>query len=97
MHTSIQKAAQKPRQQSGRLNPKVNFGGRMITANYTSSKGESVPKTMELQHPLHDIPAIADVLGDWLENGRAVGLELQYPDGHHTFLTFQEIQELQAS
>lgn len=51
---------------------------------------------IELNHPIFEVPATADILGFWQENGRLLGLELHFPDGHHTFLTFQEIQELQT-
>jgi hypothetical protein len=50
---------------------------------------------INLHHPLLTVPATADILGLWQENGRFIGLELCFPDGHHTYLTFQEIEELQ--
>jgi hypothetical protein len=51
---------------------------------------------INLLHPLLTVPATAAILGLWQENGRVIGLELCFPDGHHTHLTFQEIEELQS-
>ena len=52
--------------------------------------------TLELCHPLLAVPATASMIDLWQENGRLLGLELRFPDGHHTHLTFLEIGDLQT-
>ena len=52
-------------------------------------------KTIHLTHPIHNCPAVADVTGYHRENGRNIGLKLQFPDGHTASLTYTEIGELQ--
>lgn len=52
-------------------------------------------QTYELQHPLHQVPSVAVKKGYYQQNGRAVGLELQFCDGHRASLTYDEINALQ--
>lgn len=54
-------------------------------------------KTKELLHPIQNVPAVATIVSDWMKNGRFIGLELQFPDGHRCKLTFAEIQAAQAA
>lgn len=56
-----------------------------------------IHKTKSLMHPVLRVPAIADVVGDWMKNGRYHGLELQFPDGHRVKMSFSEIGEAQAA
>jgi len=56
-----------------------------------------IHKTKSLMHPVQHVPATADVLGDWKKNGRYHGLELQFADGHHTYMTFSEIDQAQQA
>lgn len=53
-------------------------------------------KTIELNHPVHEVPAVAKVLGPYTQGDEDVGHELLFCDGHHANLTHEEIQELQA-
>lgn len=55
------------------------------------------PHTYELQHPLHQVPAVAVQAGHYRQNGRNIGLELQFCDGHRASLTYDEIEELQRA
>lgn len=50
-----------------------------------------------LRHPLNGCPAVAEPTGFYRQNGRVVGLVLQFADGHTASLTFDEIRELQAT
>jgi len=54
-------------------------------------------KTKSLIHPVLHVPAVADVVGDWMVNGRYHGLKLQFADGHRVYMTFAEIAEAQAA
>lgn len=54
-------------------------------------------QTRELQHPLHQVPAVAQVVGYYVKNGRNVGEELQFCDGHRCKLTYAEITKLQQA
>jgi len=49
-------------------------------------------KSYDLIHPLHGVPAVATQEDYWRENGRAVGLVLQFCDGHKTHMTYGEIE-----
>ncbi len=69
----------------------------MLTANQTPVKPDQPLTTIELQHPLLHVPAVADVLRAWQENGRVIGHELLFPDGHHCHLTKAEIEALQVT
>ena len=89
---------------SGKDTTKALVGNERTIVTCTNSAKQDPIATMikqahmiELAHPILDVPATADILGFWRENGRLLGLELHFPDGHHAFLTFQEIQELQTS
>jgi len=53
-------------------------------------------KSYDLIHPLHGVPAVATQEGYWRENGRAVGLILQFCDGHRTSMTYSEIEAAQT-
>lgn len=55
-------------------------------------------KTRELLHPIHRVPAVADVVGYYLDpvTSRNIGEELQFCDGHRCKLTYAEIQDLQV-
>ena len=48
-----------------------------------------------LRHPLTNTPATAAAVGYHTQAGRAVGLVLQFPDGHRCHLTYNEIGNLQ--
>jgi hypothetical protein len=49
-----------------------------------------------LRHPLHpDVRLSARVMDGWHENGRFVGLVVQFTDGHTVSMTFEEIREAQ--
>ena len=50
-----------------------------------------------MRHPLHGLPSTPKVVGDYMENGRFVGLKLQFADGHTASLTFAEIRRLQET
>lgn len=54
-------------------------------------------QTYELQHPLHQVPSVAVQKGYYQQNGRAVGLELQFCDGHRASLTYDEIDTLKRA
>lgn len=51
--------------------------------------------TRQLRHPLYGVPAIAKQIGYWYENGRNIGLELEFLDGHHCHMTYQEVEAAQ--
>lgn len=53
-------------------------------------------KSYNLIHPLHGVPAVATQEDYWREKGRAVGLELQFCDGHRACMTYAEIQAAQV-
>jgi len=53
------------------------------------------PVMVALRHPLNHCPAAAEQVGYYQRNGRAVGLVLQFADGHRASLTYTEIRELQ--
>lgn len=55
------------------------------------------PKIIYLQHPNLSVPAEAQRVGYYYENGRAVGLVLQFPDGQRASLTYQEIERLRTA
>lgn len=62
-----------------------------------TTKTTSKPKTYQLIHPEHGIPATAAARGYWAENGRNVGLKLRFVGEYHDrLLTYGEITELQA-
>lgn len=52
---------------------------------------------VHLRHPLTGCPAVADPVRYYQQNGRNVGLVLQFPDGHTASLSYSEIGELQRS
>lgn len=54
-------------------------------------------KIIFLNHPLHQLPSVGKRVGWYHKNGRAVGYELQFPDGHRCKLTFEEIRELMSA
>jgi hypothetical protein len=54
-------------------------------------------QTYELQHPLHQVPSVAVKTGYYQQNGRPVGLELQFCDGHRASLTYDEINKLKRA
>lgn len=54
-------------------------------------------KTRELMHPVENVPAVAVEVDYWRQNGRAVGLVLQFCDGHRASLTYNEIEKLQKA
>jgi len=50
----------------------------------------------DLRHPLYDdVRLSATVIDGWHKNGRFIGLELQFTDGHTCCMTFDEIREAQ--
>lgn len=51
-------------------------------------------KLIHMMHPIQDVPAMAQRIGYYMKNGRNVGYELQFPDGHTCYLTYAEIGEL---
>lgn len=51
-------------------------------------------KMIHLLHPIERVPAEAQRIGYYLQAGRAIGYELQFPDGHRCKLTYAEIGEL---
>lgn len=63
----------------------------------TTIKG--TPRAYYLRHPEIDTPPLAvEFINDWWDDGRKVGLCLQFPGEHfYRYLTYAEIQELQAS
>lgn len=54
-------------------------------------------KTRELMHPVEGVPAVAIEVDYWRQNGRVVGLVLQFVGGHRASLTFDEIERLQEA
>lgn len=54
-------------------------------------------QTYELQHPLHEVPSVAVQTGYYNQAGRAVGLKLEFCDGHTACLTYAEIERLQQA
>ncbi len=55
-------------------------------------------KAIQLLHPLLNVPAVAKCVGYYVgKNGRNIGMELQFPDGHRCKLTYGEIAKLQKS
>lgn len=54
------------------------------------------PKAYHLRHPEHDTPAMAEYHGYWQQNGRNVGLKLQFQGEAFTrHLTYKEVARLQ--
>jgi len=51
-------------------------------------------KVIHLLHPIQRAPAEAQRIGYYTQAGRAVGYELQFPDGHRCNLTYAEIGKL---
>lgn len=52
-------------------------------------------KHINLHHPQNKCPATAVQIGYYFQNGKQVGLKLQFPDGLVAELTHQEIRDLQ--
>lgn len=54
-------------------------------------------KTLQLNHPILNCPAVAEIVGKWYENGRFTGYELQFPGEKTTRrLRLKEIWQLQG-
>jgi hypothetical protein len=52
---------------------------------------------MAMNHPELGCPAVADIVAKWIEHGRYVGYELQFPGEKSTrHLRFKEIWQLQG-
>lgn len=62
--------------------------GRVIRHHQTNVQ------RIDLMHPLVNVPASAHQVGWYTENGRTIGLKLEFPDGHTAHLTYAEIREL---
>lgn len=54
-------------------------------------------KIIHLQHPDLHVAAEAQRVSYYYQNGRAVGLVLQFADGQRASLTYQEIERLRAA
>lgn len=58
---------------------------------------EKVNQVLHLRHPEYDAPAVAEVVGNWMENGRYTGYELRFTgEGGTRHLRFAEIRALQG-
>lgn len=52
---------------------------------------------IDLLHPVERVPAVAEQVGWYAPNGRAVGLKLAFAGGHVACLTYEEIRSLVAA
>ena len=52
--------------------------------------------TVQLTHPILGCPAVASIADWYRQNGRNVGLILEFPDGHTASLSYSEIEALQG-
>jgi hypothetical protein len=50
---------------------------------------------VHLRHPLHECPALAEIIGYSYDGEKVVGKLLQFADGHTVALKHEEIEELQ--
>jgi hypothetical protein len=50
---------------------------------------------IHLRHPLHECPALAEIIGYSYDGEKVVGKLLQFADGHTVALKYEEIEELQ--
>jgi hypothetical protein len=57
---------------------------------------EQSNKTVWVMHPDDNVPVEATKTGYYLQNGRAIGLELQFPDGRRVGFTYDEIRSSMA-
>ena len=52
---------------------------------------------IDLMHPTENAPASAWQVGWYTENGRVVGMKLEFAGGHVACLTYREIGELREA
>ena len=50
-----------------------------------------------MNHPVQDVPSVAERVGYYYEGIKVVGYELQFPDGHRCKLTYREIRVLKVA
>lgn len=52
---------------------------------------------IDLLHPVERVPASARQVGWYTQDGRVVGLKLEFTGGHTCCLTYEEIRELKEA
>lgn len=52
---------------------------------------------IDLMHPVENTPASASQVGWYVQNGRVVGMKLEFAGGHTCCLTYSEIGELKEA
>jgi len=57
---------------------------------------EQSNRTIWVMHPDENVPVEAQKVGYYLQNGRAIGLHLQFPDGRKVGFTYEEIRSSMA-
>ncbi len=57
---------------------------------------EQSNRTVWVMHPDDNVPVEAVKTGYYLQDGRAVGLQLQFPDGKRVGFTYEEIRSSMA-
>lgn len=57
---------------------------------------QTTAQRIDLMHPTEHVPASARQVGWYTENGRVVGMKLEFAGGHVACLTYEEIRELMA-
>lgn len=67
----------------------------MTTKKRVIATGTKEVHTVALRHPLNGCEAVATQAGYYQKNGRAVGLVLEFADGHRASLSYAEIRQLQ--
>ena len=50
-----------------------------------------------MNHPVQDVPSVAERVGYYYEGIKVVGYELQFPDGYRCKLRYAEIRALKAA
>lgn len=60
----------------------------------TTQHHQTNVQRIDLLHPTENVPASAHQVGWYTENGRVVGMKLEFAGGHVACLTYAEIREL---
>jgi hypothetical protein len=68
-----------------------------MTMTMTATTTPATPKIIHLAHPITQAPAEAKQVGYYSQNGRAIGLKLEFADGYAADLTYGEIGRLRQA
>jgi len=58
---------------------------------------QTAVQRIDLMHPTEHAPASAHQVGWYTQNGRVVGMKLEFAGGHVACLTYREIGELREA